>query len=163
MNRFKTVFELLKQAAADWMDDNAPRLGASLAYYTVFSISPLMLIVLAIAGFLFGQEAARRGVFNQINGLVGPDSAEAIQAVLAQAQKPHAGVVATTLAALTLLVGSTGVFVELQDALNTVWGVQPKASAGWARFVPLNQFAGRSAAGAGQWPCRSLRSWPGYG
>jgi membrane protein len=130
-----SAFDLLKKTAADWMADNAPRLGASLAYYTVFSISPLMLIVLAIAGFWFGTETARREMFNQIAGLIGGDSAHAVEAMMTQAHKTGSGLMATIIAVITLLVGSTGVFVELQDALNLVWGVKPKANSSWFHFL----------------------------
>src|SRR5262245_28952439 len=93
--RLKAVWNLLRQTASDWMDDNAPRLGASLAYYTVFSISPLMVIVMAIAGFWFGQDAARREIFNEISGLIGPQSAQAIEGLLRDAHQPQTGTFAT--------------------------------------------------------------------
>ncbi|MHC1769983.1 MAG: YihY/virulence factor BrkB family protein [Verrucomicrobiia bacterium] len=131
----KTPWNLLKQTASDWSSDNAPRLGAALAYYTVFSISPLMIIVVAIAGIWFGQEAAQRQIVEQVSGLIGTEGAEAIQGLLRNAWKPRTGVWATVIAIATLLVGSTGVFVELQAALNTVWGVQTKSSASWFRFI----------------------------
>ena len=125
INWFRTAWGLIKQTASDWMSDNAPRLGASLAYYTVFSLSPLMIIVLAIARLWFGEqasEAARHQIFAEIAGLVGPQSAQAIQSVLASAGQKSHGIVATTVALITLLIGSTGVFVELQDALKKdVW------------------------------------------
>jgi membrane protein len=117
------------------MSDNAPRLGASLAYYTVFSISPLMVIVMAIAGFCFGQEAARKQIFDQLSGLIGVPEAQAIERLLQHAHQPQTGTFATIVAVITLLIGSTGVFVELQDALNLVWGVKPKASTSWWSFV----------------------------
>jgi membrane protein len=131
----KTFYGLLQQAAGDWMSDNAPRLGAALAYYTVFSISPLMIIVVAIAGLWFGHEAARQQIFDQLSGLIGHQGAEAVQRVLANAHRPETGVFATLVAVITLLIGSTGVFVELQDALNTIWGVKAKSSKGWVSFV----------------------------
>jgi membrane protein len=131
----KTFYGLLQQAAADWMADNAPRLGAALAYYTVFSISPLMIIVVAIAGLWFGQEAASQQIFAQMSGLIGQQSAEAVQGVLQNAHRPETGVLATLIALVTLLIGSTGVFVELQDALNTIWGVKTKSSTSWLSFL----------------------------
>jgi membrane protein len=131
----KTPWKLLQQTASDWMSDNAPRLGAALAYYTVFSISPLMVIVVAIAGVWFGHEAAQRQIFEQLSGLIGTQGAEAIQGLLQNAWKPKTGLWATIIAIATLLIGSTGVFVELQDALNTIWGVKTKASSSWFRFV----------------------------
>lgn len=117
------------------MSDNAPRLGAALAYYTVFSISPLMIIVVAIAGLWFGHEVARTQIFQHMSGLIGPQSAEAVQRLLQNAHRPETGLLATIVAIVTLLIGSTGVFVELQDALNTVWGVKAKSTNGWWSFV----------------------------
>src|ERR1041385_5977959 len=102
--RVKRVFDLFKQTASDWMADNAPRLGASLAYYTVFSISPLMVIVMAIAGFWFGQETAHRQIFNEISGLIGPQGAHAIEGLLQNAQEPHTGTLAAIIAVVTLLI-----------------------------------------------------------
>jgi membrane protein len=131
----KTAVDLLQETASDWMSDNAPRLGASLAYYTVFSVSPLMIIVLSIAGLWFGQDVAREQIFAEVTLLVGPEGAKAIRGILEQFQRPSTGLWATIIAAVTLLIGSTGVFVELQDALNTIWGVKSKSSSGWFSFV----------------------------
>jgi membrane protein len=106
-----------------------------LAFYTVFSIAPLFLIVLAIAGFWFGPEAARRQLFEQLSGLVGPQGGEAIQAVVASADKPAAGAWATAAAVVTLFIGATGVFVQLQDALNTIWQVRRQPGSGLRSFI----------------------------
>ncbi len=137
MPRLKTFVELLKSTASAWSGHSAPRLGAALAYYTVFSIAPLFLIVLAIAGFWFGEEAARDQLFAQIAGMVGDKSAEAIQSVVAAANKPKAGTWATILAVLTLCIGATGVFVELQGALNTIWNVRHKPGQGVRYFIKM--------------------------
>jgi uncharacterized BrkB/YihY/UPF0761 family membrane protein len=141
----KQVVDLLRQTAADWMADNAPRLGASLAYYTVFSISPLMIIV--IAGFWFGQDAARQQIFNEISGLVGSQGAHAIEGVLQQANEPHTGLLATAIAVVTLLIGSIYVFVELQDALNTIWGVKPNSSTWRWRISDSSRLASSAQSG----------------
>ena len=100
------------------------RLGASLAFYTIFSIAPLFLIALALAGLMFGEQAAQKQLFNQLNGLLGPQGGEAVQAIVASAKKPTAGAWATAAAIATLMIGATGTFVELQDALNTIWEVR---------------------------------------
>lgn len=126
---------MLKQTALEWIDQNVARLGAALAFYTLFAIAPLFLIVLAIAGFWFGEEAARRQLFEQLAGLLGHDGSEAIQALISAAHKPKAGAWATALAVGTLFVGATSVFVELQDALNTVWGVQRARGRGLRNFI----------------------------
>lgn len=121
---------LLRRTAAEWFQSNSPRLGAALAFYTIFAIAPLFVIALAMAGFWFGEEAARRELFAQIAGLVGKEGGEAIQAVVAAANKPTAGAWATGAAVVTMLLGATGVFVELQDALNSIWGVRRKEGGG---------------------------------
>jgi membrane protein len=136
MHRIKLAWRLLEETASDWMADNAPRLGAALAYYTVFSISPLMVIVTAILGLLFSKDVARQALFAQMAQLVGPASAQAVEAILAHMHHPQTGLLATAIAAVTLLIGATGVFVELQDALNLVWGVKPSAtSSTWLSFL----------------------------
>ncbi len=135
MGKVKTVFDVLKQTFRDWSDDRAPRLGAALAYYTVFSIAPLIIIVIAIAGIWFGKQQAQDQIFGQIAGLLGEQGAKAISGMLQAAEKPHEGMIASVLAVVTLLFGATGVFVQLQDALNTIWEVKPKPGRGVMGFV----------------------------
>lgn len=136
MPRFlRSIFELLKHTASEWVDQNMSRLGAALAFYTLFAIAPLVVIVLAIAGLWFGEEAARRELFTQVSGLVGSEGGEAIQALVSAAHKPKTGTWATVIAVATLFVGATGVFVELQDALNSVWGVRRVPGRGVRNFI----------------------------
>jgi len=131
----RTLFQLLRETGSAWVEDKVPRLGAALAFYTVFAIAPLFIIVLAIAGFWFGEEAARRELFAQLNGLVGREGGEAIQALIAAADKPKAGMLATCIAVITLFIGATGAFVQLQDALNTVWKVRRIPGRGLRHFI----------------------------
>lgn len=126
----KTWWTLLNDTFQKWSGDKAPRLGAALSYYTVFSLVPLLVLTIAIAGLVFGKEAAQHAMMEQIASLVGPQSAAAIQQMIDIAQKPSNGVVASLIAVGTLLLGASGVFAQLQDALNTVWGVEPKAGRG---------------------------------
>jgi membrane protein len=136
MPRFpSSIIELVKQVVSEWIDQDVPRMGAALAFYTFFAISPLFVILLAIAGFWFGEQAARRELFGQFSGLVGSEGAEAIQAVVSAAQKPKTGAWATFIALVMLLVGATGVFVQLQDALNSVWGVRREPGRGLRNFI----------------------------
>src|SRR5690348_14144359 len=123
-------WNLLTTTASKWSDDKAPRLGAALAYYTVFSIAPLLIIVIGIAGLVFGEQAAEGAIVQQISGLVGGQSAAAIQTMLANARTPSSGGLATILGIVTLLIGASGLFGQLQDALNTIWGVEPKPGRG---------------------------------
>ncbi len=110
-------------------------MGAALAFYTLFAMAPLFVIVLAIAGVWFGEEAARRELFSQVSGLVGSAGGEAIQALVSAANKPKTGAWAAVIAVATLFVGATGVFVQLQDALNSIWGVRRVPGRGLRNFI----------------------------
>jgi membrane protein len=134
-SEWKNGARLFKEAFLAWMNSKAPRMGAALAYYTIFAVAPLFLMALSMAGFFFGKEAARRELFGQVYGLVGHDGGEAIQTLVAAANRPRAGLWATVGALVTLGIGATAVFVELKDALNTIWGVQPKPGSGARNFV----------------------------
>jgi len=110
-------------------------MGAALAFYTLFAIAPLFVIVLAMAGFWFGEQAARRELFSQVSGLIGSEGAEAIQALISAAHKAKTGAWANVMAVVTLFVGATGVFVQLQDALNSVWSVRRVPGRGLRSFI----------------------------
>jgi len=133
--KFAEAVPLIKETFSDWNDDKAPRLAAALAYYTIFSIAPLLLVVLAIAGLVFGKEAAQGQIIGQIQQVVGETSAKAIQEMLANARHPSQGAAATVVGAITLLLGAGGVFGALQDALNTIWGVTPKPGSGLMKML----------------------------
>ena len=135
----KQGFGLLKDTFTAWMEDKAPRLGAALAYYSVFSMAPLLVIVIGVAGLVFGQEAAQGEVVRAIEGLVGREGAEAIQAMVANTRRTGAGLMATLLGLAMLLFGAAGLFGQLKDALNTIWEVQPKPGRGILATV-LSQF-----------------------
>lgn len=131
----KSIFELPKQLISEWIAQDVPRMGAALAFYTFFAIAPLLVIVLAIAGFWFGEQAASRELFSQVSSLVGNQGAEAIQALVIAARKPKTGAWASVIAAVTLFVGATGVFVQIQDALNSVWSVRRVPGRGLRNFI----------------------------
>jgi membrane protein len=135
MKKLNEFWSLLKETANDWLDDKAPRLGAALAYYTVFSLAPLLVIATAVAGLVFGPAAAEKQIGHEIEGLVGPDGGRAVQSMVEHANKPGEGIVAGVLGVVMLLVGATGLFGELQDSLNTIWGVQPRPGRGVWGFV----------------------------
>jgi len=124
--RLKTLGSLIKESYNAWSEDKAPRLGAALAYYTIFSLAPLLIIVIGIAGLVFGEQAARGQLFAQIKDTVGPAAASAIEDLLKNTQKTGGSWLATVIGFVVLLVGATGLFVQLQDALNTIWKVAPK-------------------------------------
>ncbi len=117
----KMAWQLLKEAAQSWSDDYAPSMGAALAYYTMFSVAPLLLIVISVAGLVFGEEAATGEIFGQLRGLMGEDGASAIQALLQSVNKPTEGAWATVAGVVMLLIGATTVFAELQDAMDRIW------------------------------------------
>lgn len=121
--RGKELLGMFKETVSEWTNDRAPRLGASLAFYTLLSLAPLLVVIVAVAGLVYGQEAARGQLVWQIQGLVGPDGARAIQGLVQGAYKPGTGAIATLLGFLTLAIGASSVVVELRDALNTIWHV----------------------------------------
>jgi membrane protein len=143
----KTIWELLKETFSDWSEDKASRLAASLAYYTIFSIAPLIIIVIAVAGLVFGREAVQGQIEGQLQGLVGEDGAGLIQEMVQGASNESTSVIATIIGVATLLFGATGVFGQLQDALNTIWEVEPKPGRGIMgiikdRFISFSMILG---------------------
>ena len=121
--RWCDIKSLLAESYSSWSRHKAPRLGAALAFYTLFSLTPLLLFVVSFGGLVFGQQAAEGQIVWQIENLVGPTGATAIQAILQGTRNTTHGVLATTFGFLTLLFGASGVFIELRDALNTIWEV----------------------------------------
>jgi membrane protein len=133
--RPKTLGRLLKRTFDEWMLDKIPRMGAALAYYMVFSLAPLLVIAVAVAGLAFGERAARGAIVSEIQGLVGTDAARAIQTMLRSAYKPGSGITASVIGVVVLLFGASGVFAEMQDALNTIWEVRPNPKGGLWNWV----------------------------
>jgi len=128
----KAMWDMLKEAWQAWSKDKATRLGAALAYYTIFSLAPLLVIVIAVVGLVFGRDAAQGRIVTEIQGVVGEASAQAIQTMIAKAQAPAAGILATVISLITLLLGATGVITELKDTLNTIWNAQPPDMGLWS-------------------------------
>jgi membrane protein len=122
---------VLKRAVAGWWNDNVPRLGASLAYYTLFALAPILIVAITVAGLFFGADAVRQEVTGQIAALVGEQGARAVQAMLEGASQRSGDGLATTVGLITFFLGATGAFLELQTALNGIWRVKPKASTGF--------------------------------
>lgn len=132
----KAIVGLLKETAKEWSEDKSSRLAAALAYYTIFSLAPLLIIVIAIAGFIFGKDAAQGEIVGQLQGLLGRDAAQGIQTVLANAGKKSSGGIITTILNFGILIfGASGVFAQLQDAMNTVWEVAPKPGQGIKQVI----------------------------
>jgi membrane protein len=127
---------LLKQVFNAWLEDDVPSMGAALAYYTLFSLAPLLLIVISVAGLVFGQDAARGEIALQLRSLMGEPGADAIQALLVSVGKPSESGWATLLGVLLLLIGATTVFGELQTALDRIWRVPATAPvSGWLHLL----------------------------
>jgi membrane protein len=126
----RTILALLKEMVFEWYADRGPRLGAALAFYTLFSLAPLLIIVMAIAALAFGQEVAHTQLVEQIEGLIGMEGARAIQTMIENASKPSSGIAATLIGLATLLFGATIVFSELQDALNIIWKIPSRPERG---------------------------------
>lgn len=131
----KTIWILLKETFAEWNTDKASRLAAALSYYTIFSLAPLLIIAIAIAGAVFGEEAARGQIVGQIQGLVGREGAQFIETAIESASQPKASRIASIISVVVLLFGASGLFAQLQDALNTIWEVQPKPDRGLVGII----------------------------
>jgi membrane protein len=140
----RKYIDLFKQTFKEFAEDKAPRLGAALAYYTIFSIGPLLLIAVAMAGMFLGQEAAQGRVSDQLRHVFGPTTAESVEQMIEAAAKPKSGAAATTLGIIMLFVGASGVFGQLKDALNTIWNVEPKNNSGILSLV-LERFLSLAA------------------
>lgn len=125
---------VLTKAANAWIADHAQSMGAALSYYTVFSIAPLLLIAISVAGLVFGQDAAQGAVVEQLQGLIGQNGAQAIQDLLKNVARPAESLLATVTGVVVLVIGATSVFAELQDDLNRIWQVptRQKVSTWWA-------------------------------
>jgi len=141
------ILFLLKTTATQWVNDKCPQLGAALAYFTVFSLAPLILILLAFFGLFFGSDHARDKIVEQLQYLIDPSGIKVIKDIATSASKPQSGLLATTIGIIVGLFGASGVFGQLQEALNTIWGVKAKPGAGlWAfiraRFLSFAMVAG---------------------
>jgi membrane protein len=122
----RSLFRLLKDTASEWIDDNAPSRGAALAFYSMFAISPIILLAVALAGLVFGEDAARGAVSAQVREAVGPEVAAAIESLVRSASNAGTSTLAALIGLGVALFGAAGVFMELQDALNTLWKVAPR-------------------------------------
>src|ERR1700760_460399 len=119
-----TIFGLFKKAVSGFLGDSGMRMAASLSYFTIFSLAPLMVIAIAIAGWAFGAKAASDGIAGEIQGFVGHDAGRTIQDMIRSAHRPTQGVIAGIVGVLTLLFGATGVFAEIRESLNIILRVE---------------------------------------
>jgi membrane protein len=126
---------LLKETFNEFISDNGMKLSAALSYYTIFSLPPLLLIVISLCGFFFGAEAVRGEIFGQINGLVGNDAAFQIQDIIKNVKLSNTSTFATTIGIIALIIGASGVFAEIQDSINYIWGIRAKPKRGLVKFL----------------------------
>src|ERR1700746_27462 len=132
----KGIVALFKNTAREWIEDKCPQLGAALAYFTVFSLAPLVLVLLAVFGLIFGSsDQAQEKITEQLQYLIDPSGIKVIQDIATNASKPQSGILATTIGVIVGLFGASGVFGQLQDALNTIWGVKPKPGRSLVSFL----------------------------
>ncbi len=172
----RTWWILVKTSAASWVDDYAASMGAALSYYTVFSIAPLLLIVVSVAGLVFGPDAVRGALFAQLQGLMGDDAAKAVQGLLASVNKPSQGIIGTVVGIALLLFGATTVFGELQDSLDRIWRAPARQKGGlWsllrarllsfgmilglAFLLMVSLVVGAAIAALGNWWGPAFGSW----
>jgi membrane protein len=143
------LWDLLRKTLTEWQEDKAPRLAAALAYYTAFSLAPILVIAIAVVGLVFDRQAAREQVVRQINSLAGPQGAELIDTMLNAAQDMGENILATVFGVLALIFGASGVFGQLQDALNTMWEVAPRPQKGILGFIKKRFFSFTMVVGVG--------------
>lgn len=128
----RNIFQILRITAQEWMGDKAPQQAAALAFYSLLSIGPIFLVAIALAGLVFGHEAATGQIVGQVEYLVGKPGAEALQTIIANSRKPSSNMLAIMFSAVTLVIGASGVFGQLQEALNIIWDApQPKETSLW--------------------------------
>jgi membrane protein len=135
MRHLRESWNILKKTVQDWSSDNVSLHAAAIAYYTAFSVAPLLLIAIAVAGLAFGEQAVRGEIAGQLEGLVGHSGARAIETMMASARHPQGGVTATIVGVVALLIGASGVFVQLRQSLNYVWKVESRKTQGVWRYL----------------------------
>jgi membrane protein len=131
----RAAWFLCYETINEWVGDRASRKGAALAFYTVFSLAPILILSIAIAGLFYGQEAARGEIFAQVKDLLGTDAAAAIQAMIQSASRPGAGLIATVIGLVTLCIGATTALAELKDGLDQIWRAPPERTSGFWYFI----------------------------
>ncbi len=135
MEKIKIFFKLVKRAFKHFIDDDGLNLSASLSYYTIFSIAPLIIVVISLAGMFLGSEAVQGKIYGQINGLVGNSSALQIQEIIKNLETTHNTVAGTIIGIVILLLGATGVFTEIQHSINYIWSIRAKPKKGWIKML----------------------------
>lgn len=144
----KTV-KLLKDTFNGFMGDKGLKLSASLSYYTIFSLAPLLLLVISLAGAIFGQEASEGRIFEEINGLIGNEAALQVQQIIRNLQLSGKSTISAIIGGITLVIGATTVFGEIQDSINSIWRVKAKPKKGWLKLIKDRLLSGSIIVGLG--------------
>lgn len=132
---FKGLWEVLKDTFKGFSNDKVTKLSGSLAYYTVFSMGPLLVVIISLCGLFLAREAVEGKVYAVLQGFVGSDTAIQLQQIIKNASIGNKGTVAAIVGLITLLIGATTVFAEIQDSVNVIWGLKPKPKRGWLKFL----------------------------
>lgn len=135
MYKVKGFWKALKSAAEGFVEDNAFKLSASLSYYTIFALGPLLIIIISLAGIFFGRMAVQGEIYDQMNGLIGNEAAAQIQDIIANIQGSYDTTTGAVIGGVLLFIGATGVFTEMQDSINYIWSVKAKPKKGWLKFL----------------------------
>ena len=131
----KGIWEVLKNSFAGFSDHKVTKLSGSLAYYTVFSMAPLLVVIISLCGIFLGQEAAQGQIYGQLAGFMGKETALQLQEIVQKAAINNKGTIAFIIGMVTLLIGATTVFADIQDSINTIWGLKPKPKRGWLKLL----------------------------
>jgi membrane protein len=135
MKRIRTVFTLLKNTTISFSDDNAFKLSASLSYYTIFALGPVLIIIISLSAIVYGRDVVEGKLLEQLSDLIGPDAALQIQNILINAQQTHATTLGAIIGFILLFIGATGVFTEIQGSINFIWSVRAKPKKEWLRYL----------------------------
>ncbi len=131
----KGIWHVIKATFSGFIDDNIVKLSGALAYFTVFSMGPMLIVIISILSFFLGEEAVTGQIYGTLQGFMGPDAAVQLQEIIKNAAVSDRGGFAATVGIITLLIGATTVFAEIQDSINTIWGIKPKPEKGWLKMI----------------------------
>jgi membrane protein len=147
--KLKAAYTLLRESCSAWVEDDASTLGAALAFYTIFSLAPVLIVTIAVAGLAFGQRAAEGEILQQLQSVMGETGARAVQALVQSVNRPTLGVIASIIGLATVLIGASGAFVELQNALDKIWKVKRKSETVWMGAIRQRFFSFGLVLGTG--------------
>lgn len=135
MKRVKAFWKVLKNAGNGFIDDNAFKLSASLSYYTVFALAPLLIILISFTGIFFGKDAMQNRIYYQLSGLIGPEAAMQVQDIIINIYSTESSTSGAIIGIVILFIGATGVFTEMQDSINYIWSVKAKPKRSWVKYI----------------------------